>query len=79
MVSMFVGGPFLCCLCSVIFKLRHIVDVRKNKTTDLVFDILLYFRGGFVSFCPSFVLVYVFLEIYQMGNTLLSVFIRKIC
>jgi hypothetical protein len=32
-----------------------------------------------LSFCPSFVLVYVFLEIYQMGNTLLSVFIRKIC
>ena len=48
MARMFAGGPFLCCLCSAIFKLRRAVDVRKNKMTDLVFDILLYFRGRFV-------------------------------
>ena len=63
LARVFVGDPFLCCLCRAIFKLRQVVDVRKWKKTDLVFDVILYFRGCFVSFCPSFVVAFVFLEI----------------
>jgi hypothetical protein len=36
-----------------------------------------FFRGRFVSLCLSFVLAFVFLEIYQIWNTHSSVFIKK--
>ena len=42
LVGVFAGGPFLGCLCSLIFKLRKAVNVRK-KTTGMVFDVPLFF------------------------------------
>jgi hypothetical protein len=48
LVRMFSGVHFLCCLHSVIFKFRQTVDVRRRKTTNLIFDVLLLLRGHFV-------------------------------
>jgi hypothetical protein len=77
LARVFACVPFLHCLWSVIFKLWQIVDVRRKKTTDLVFNVLLFFRRRFVSFCSLFVLAFVLLEICQMWSTLLSVFYKK--
>jgi hypothetical protein len=40
------------------------VDDQRKKTIDLIVDVLLFFRDHFVSCCLSFVLAYIFLEIY---------------
>jgi hypothetical protein len=51
------------------------VDVRRMKMIDLVFYVLLLFLRLFYVYCPSFIPVFVFHEIYQMffrkGNTLI--------
>lgn len=70
----FVAVLFLCCHHSAIFKLQYAMDVRRKRTTYLVFHAILFFRGLFVSYCRSFVPGFVFL---QTCDTCLSVFITK--
>jgi hypothetical protein len=66
LARVFIGVAFLYCLHNAIFKLQQVVDVRRKETTDLVFNVLLFFKGGFISYCLSFIPAFVFLEIYQM-------------
>jgi len=65
----FAGVLFLGCLVSAIFKFRETVKVQRKKTTNLVFNVLLFFRGHFVSYCLFFVPTFVFLKIYKMKDT----------
>jgi hypothetical protein len=64
--AMFGEGVYRWPFSSLSLQLRQAVDVLNKKTTNLVFDVLIHFRGRFVSFCPSFVLAFVFLKIYQI-------------
>ena len=69
LAMVFACVPFLCYLFSAIFKLRQAMDVRRKKTTDLVFDVLFFLRE---------VVFFVLSSVFCIG-TLLSVIIKKIC
>jgi len=47
LARVFACVPFLYCLFNAISKLRQTVNVRRNKMTDLVFDVLFFLRGRF--------------------------------
>jgi hypothetical protein len=63
MARMFVGVPFLSYLLNVFFNLRQAMDDQRKKMTILNFNVLLFFRGHFVSSC-HFVQAIVFIDIY---------------
>jgi len=64
------GVPKCVCVCLLsfqIFNLWKAVDDRK-KITDLVSEVL-FFRGHFLSCCPSFMLAFVFLDISYVRHS----------
>jgi hypothetical protein len=54
LAMVFAGGPFLCCLCSAIFKLYQAVDVQKGRRPIWSLMYSYFFRDCFVSFCLCF-------------------------
>lgn len=61
--GVFVGASFLYCPFSVIFQVPSGNRRLKEEGVELMF---LFSRGYFVPCCPSFILAFVFLNIYQI-------------
>ena len=49
MARVFVGVSFLCCLFSMFFNLRRVMDDQRKNMIVLIFNVLLFFRGYFMS------------------------------
>ena len=66
---MFVGVPFLYRhLFSVIFKLRQAMDDPRKKMTDLIFYVLLFFRGRFMSYLSLFFWIYIRMHVVPFAT-----------